>query len=178
MKSTKIRYASIIVAAVLFFSVTGRAVAKDSAKIAYIDEEKVFSSYGKTEEVQKQFDKERVSQESSLAKLQEELKKMHEDIEKQKDLLKPEEKQKKEDEIRVKTQELIEADGRIRQTLQAMKVQMITDIRKEIKEAVKALALKEKYDYVLEYQVIHYGPEGDDLTQKVIEYLNKPVAKK
>jgi Skp family chaperone for outer membrane proteins len=177
MNSMKTGVAIAVAAVILTCAGAARAAAKDAIRIAYIDEEKVFSGYTKTDEVQKQFDKERTAQEEGLVKLQAELQKMRTELDKQKDLLKPEEKTKKEDAIRTKTQGYLESAEKISQNLQTTKAQMIMTIRKEIKDAVKAIAVKDKYDYVLEFQVVHYGPEGDDLTQKVIDHLNKAVKK-
>ncbi|MCX7704724.1 MAG: OmpH family outer membrane protein [bacterium] len=151
-------------------------VAKDvpkTLKVGYVNIEMVFDQYKKTAESRDEFDKERENQQKEIVKKQEELRKAQELYEKQKDVLKPEEKKKSEEEIQKLQQEFYNFVGSANQKLEEKKNQLIEARLKEIQDAIKDFAIKEKYDFILNSQAVFYGPEGSDITQQVINFLNK-----
>ena len=58
------------------------------------------------------------------------------------------------------------------QDLEEKKAKLIEERLDEIKATIKNFALKEKYDLILDYQAVLYGPDGADITDKITEYLN------
>lgn len=157
---------------VLSAAQTGKDPQK-TLKVGYVNLELVFDQYSKTAESRNEFDKERESQQKEIAKKQEELRKAQELYEKQKDLLKPEEKKKSEEEIQRMQQDFYNFVGMANQKLEEKKNQLIEARLKEIQDAIKDFAIKEKYDFILNSQAVFYGPEGSDITQQVVKFLNK-----
>ncbi|MGB9642397.1 MAG: OmpH family outer membrane protein [Candidatus Ratteibacteria bacterium] len=154
------------------FSATASKEAR-SVKIGYVNLEMVFDQYKKTAESRTEFEKEKDSQQKEIAKKQEELRKAQESYEKQKDVLKPEEKKKTEEEIQKLQQEFYNFVGAANQKLDEKKNQLIEARLKEIQDAIKAFAIKEKYDFILNSQAVFYGPEGTDITEQIVKFLNK-----
>lgn len=168
----------LVVAVFLFlsfycFSATPAKETPKSLKVGYVNLEMVFDQYKKTAESRDEFEKERESQQKEIAKKQEELRKAQESYEKQKDILKPEEKKKSEEEIQKLQQEFYNFVGAANQKLDEKKNQLIEARLKEIQQAIKDFAIKEKYDFILNSQAVFYGPEGTDITDQIIKYLNK-----
>jgi outer membrane protein len=144
-----------------------------AVKIGYVNLEMVFDQYKKTAESRSEFEKERDLQQKEIAKKQEELRKAQESYEKQKDVLKPEEKKKSEEEIQRLQQEFYSFVGAANQKLDEKKNQLIEARLNEIQQAIKDFAIQEKYDFILSSQAVLYGPEGTDITEQVIKFLNK-----
>lgn len=172
------KYAMIMVA-VLFISsyvYSAAQTVKDAprtVKVGYVNLEMVFDQYKKTAESRDEFDKERENQQKEIARKQEELRKAQELYEKQKDILKPEEKKKNEEEIQKLQQEFYSFVGMANQKLEERKNLLIEARLKEIQDAIKDFAIKEKYDFILNSQAVFYGPEGSDITQQIVKFLNK-----
>ncbi len=143
-----------------------------SLKIGYVNLEMVFDQYKKTAESREEFEKEREIQQKEIAKKQEELRKAQESYEKKKDVLKPEEKKKSEEEIQRLQQEFYNYVGLANQKLDDKKNQLIEARLKEIHEAIKEFATKEKYDFILNSQAVFFGLEGTDVTEQLIRFLN------
>ncbi|MCM8763951.1 MAG: OmpH family outer membrane protein [Candidatus Omnitrophica bacterium] len=171
--------AALIVVGILFVSgyvfsaVQASRDAPKILKVGYVNIEMVFDQYKKTAESREEFEKERENQQKEIAKKQEELRKAQESYEKQKDILKPEEKKKSEEEIQKLQQEFYNFVGLANQKLDEKKGQLIENRLKEIQDAIKDFAIKEKYDFILNSQAIFYGPEGADITDQIIKFLNK-----
>ncbi|MCM8821690.1 MAG: OmpH family outer membrane protein [Candidatus Omnitrophica bacterium] len=149
---------------------------KDSSKplkVGYVNLEMAFDQYKKTAESRDEFEKERENQQKEIARKQEELRKVQESYEKQKDILKPDEKKKSEEEIQKLQQEFYNFVGLANQKLDEKKGQLIESRLKEIQDAIKDFAIREKYDFILNSQAVFYGPEGADITDQIIKFLNK-----
>ncbi len=155
------------------FSAVASKDAPRPLKFGYVNIEVVFDQYKKTAESRDEFEKEKELQQKEIAKKQEELRKMQETYEKQKDVLKPEEKKKREEEIQKLQQEFYNFVGQANQKLDEKKAQLIEARLKEIQTAIKNFAEKEKYDFVLSNQAVLYGPQGTDLTEQVVNFLNE-----
>lgn len=144
-----------------------------SLKIGYVNLEAIFDQYKKTAESREEFEKEKEIQQKEIAKKQEDLRKAQETYEKQKDVLKSEEKKKSEEEIQKMQQEFYNFVGQANQKLDEKKAHLIEARLKEIQTAIKNFAEKEKYDFILNNQAVFYGPQGTDLTEQVVNFLNK-----
>jgi outer membrane protein len=142
-------------------------------KIGYVNLEKVFNAYNKTQSSKVDFEKEKDAQQKEISKKQEELQKLQEEYEKNKDLLKPEEKTKKEEEIKSKSQVLYTDTMKASQALEEKRMGLINTLVGEIKDKIKNFARSEKYDLILDAQIVLSGPEGADLTNAIIEFVNK-----
>ncbi|HOK79422.1 MAG TPA: OmpH family outer membrane protein [bacterium] len=171
LKSVFVAMAMLCVAGYAFSATASKEMRP--VKIGYVNLEMVFDQYKKTAESRTEFEKERDSQQKEIAKKQEELRKAQESYEKQKDVLKPEEKKKTEEEIQRLQQEFYNFVGAANQKLDEKKNQLIEARLKEIQDAIKEFAIKEKYDFILNAQAILYGPEGTDITEQIVKFLNK-----
>jgi len=142
-------------------------------KIGYVNIETIFDQYSKTEESRVEFEKEKEIQQKEVVKKQEDLRKLQEAYDKQKDVLKPEEKKKSEEEIQKLQQEFYALVGQANQKLEEKRNTLIETRVTEIRSAIKDFAEKEKYDFILSSQAIFYGPQDNDVTDQVINFLNK-----
>ncbi|MFH1826477.1 MAG: OmpH family outer membrane protein [bacterium] len=145
----------LLVVMVLLSVLAGLAMAES---IGFIDVQKVFSQYKKTENAQ-----------AELGKKEEAFKKEFEDS--QKKLEKAEKDGKGVEDLEKMRKELEEKLNPKREELLRLNQQLTTELQQEIMTAVEKVAKKVGIDLVLDKQVIITG--GMDLTDMVTNELNK-----
>ena len=138
-------------------------------KFAYIDLSRTFSEYGKT----KDFDKALTDKESSYtterdAKV-EEVKKLQDKL----SLLSEKEKEAKKNEIETKTKNLQDYDRQKQTDLRKEQDEKMKELLKDIEGAVKTYAEKEGITLVFNDRVLVYQTKSLEITDKIIEILNK-----
>jgi len=157
------------VAIVLIFVVIGMPAFAE--KIALVDFNEILSKYSETKKVNDMLEKERTERQEKLDKLQEELRIMEEDFMKNKDKLKEKEKEKKREEFKRKLMMVQDKLNTYGMELKTLQRRYIGKLRRTIKDAIKTIARRHKFKYVFEAKAVYVG--GVDITDKVIEYLNK-----
>ena len=155
---------------VVFFGLTvlaGTAAAAD--KLGYVDLSRIFSEYSKTkdydkilEDKQRAYTTERDKKVADIKQLQDKL-----------NLLSDKEKETKKGELENKVGDLQEFDRQKQTDLRKDQDEKMKDILKDIEEAVKQYAEKEGYTMVFNDRVLVYQSKNMDITDKVIEILNK-----
>jgi|YNPNPStandDraft_1061719.scaffolds.fasta_scaffold07900_5 outer membrane protein len=170
----RVRWFSTLALTIAAVFVLGVSLSQAEQKIAFFDLEKVLSTSQWGKSVQEKLKKEESQLRSQLQAKQEELSKMRDEIQ-SKGKMTEEAKKQKMKEFEEKRQEgekfLFESNKK----LQDMSEQLMKPLIDKIIEIAKDVAKKEKYDMVIEARRggIIYGDDKYDLTQKVIQELDK-----
>jgi len=146
---------------------TGISHAAD--KIGYIDLSRAFNEYNKTKAYDKTLnDKEKVYTDDRDKKVAD-LKAFQDKI----SLLNDKERDAKKDELQSKVKTFQEFDRQKQTELKKEQEEKMKEIMTDIQEAVKKFAEKEAYTIVLNDRVLVYQVKSMDITNQVIEILNK-----
>ncbi|MBU1998391.1 MAG: OmpH family outer membrane protein [Candidatus Omnitrophota bacterium] len=161
----------ICVLALLLMFLVGSAYAAD--KFAYVDLTLIFSEYYKTKDYekileakQKQYDSEREKRVSEVKQLQDKL-----------DLLSEKEKEAKKGDFETKLRDLQEYDRQNIENLRKEEFDRQKEILKDIEDAVRQYSEKEGYTMVFNDRVLVYQTKNLDITEKIVEILNKEKKK-
>ncbi|MFA5093153.1 MAG: OmpH family outer membrane protein [Candidatus Omnitrophota bacterium] len=160
--------AIVLVGAILgLFLTTGIAAAAD--KFAYIDLSRTFSEYTKTKGFDKTLsDKEKAYTDERDKKVAE-LKAFQDKI----NLLNDKEREAKKNELQTKIKNFQDYDRTKQTDLKKEQEEKMKEILKDIEEAVKKYSEKEGLTFVFNDRVLVYQSKAFDITNKVIEILNK-----
>jgi len=160
--------AIVLVGAILgLFLATGIAAAAD--KLAYIDLSRTFSEYTKTKGFDKTLsDKEKAYTDERDKKVAE-LKAFQDKL----NLLNDKEREAKKDELQTKIKNFQDYDRTKQTDLKKEQEEKMKEILKDIEEAVKKYSEKEGLTFVFNDRVLVYQSKTLDITNKVIEILNK-----
>ena len=160
---------SLFLAVIFALSLTAVSYAQTTLKIAYVDLSRVFDEYSKTGNYDETLEKKSVEYQKSRNKKLEKI----QEAERKLVLLKEAEKEKLKVEINKDKNTLIEFDRQRQTDLRKERDEKIREILLEIEEVVKSYAEKDNYDIILNDRVLIYGSKTLDLTDKVLEILNK-----
>jgi outer membrane protein len=153
------------------------AMAADGMRVAHVDSKLIFEGYKGTRKAQEEYDRQVAKWEQQANLLQKELGFVKERLEKQSLMLSEEQKRELEAEYARRDTELknfIEKiygrNGELLKENEKVSAPIIALIRK----AVTEIALSEGYDYVLDRATgaVLFWKNENDLTQKVLDYLN------
>ncbi len=150
----------------LCFSMT-MAQAKD-VKIGYVDLKRAFYNYQKTKDFDAILQKER---EAFQKEIEEKVSKVR-DMQGKMALLKEEEKAKMQTDIEKLRGDVIAFDKQKKAELVKNHDEKMREILLEIEKIVSELAKKEGYDFILNDQMLIYGDQAQNLTEKVLKVLN------
>jgi Skp family chaperone for outer membrane proteins len=143
------------------------ALAED--KFAYVDLSRLFSEYNKTKEYDKVLsEKERVYGVERDKKVND-IKQFQDKV----NLLSEKEKEAKKQELESKVKGLQEYDRQQQTDLRKEQNERMKEILKDIEVAVKQHAEKEGYTMVFNDRVLVYQTKNLDITDKIVEILNK-----
>ncbi len=147
-------------------------------KIAHVDSKMIFDKYSETKKAQKDYDKQVAKWEQDLAAKQKNLMEMKDRLEKQSLMLSEEKKKeleaqflKQKSEYEQFGQQIYGKDGDLMKKNQ----EFADPIIQKIKKTVQDVANQEGYDMVFDRASgsVVYWKKDNDLTQKVIDILNK-----
>lgn len=160
------------------FGVFAVAAGAADIKIAHVDSKMCFEKYAETKKAQKEYDKQVANWEQEAAGKQKALMEMKDRLEKQSLMLSDEKKKeleadflKKKSEYEQFVQKIYGKEGELFQKNQSFSDPIIQKIKKTIQD----VANQEGYDLVLDRAAgaVVYWKKDNDLTQKVIDILNK-----
>jgi outer membrane protein len=149
-------------------------------KIAHVDSKLIFDKYHETKKAQQEYDKQVQRWEQEVATKQKELLELKDKLEKQSLMLSDEKKKemqadamKKETEYRSFVEKVYGKNG----DLLSKNEEFSGPIIQKIKKTVQDVANQEGYDLVLDRAggAVVFWKKDNDLTQKVIDILNKDV---
>jgi outer membrane protein len=167
----------ILLAILLALAWCGGAAAKDM-KIGYIDSEKIFAKFKGTSDAQKKFDEVQAKWKEDAEKMQKDLLKLKDELENQSLLLSDQKKKEKAQLIETKYAEYQKfvndiwgANGKAYRR----NSELTKPIMDKINVILKKIGEAENYTYVFDAAqgTIVYAEPGHDLTDKVLEELNK-----
>ena len=151
-------------------------------KVGYIDSQKILVSFKDAQDVQKQLDVKNQEWQKQVTDMQQQLKNMNDQLESQSLLLSQEKKDEKAREMQdlyAKMQQF--QQEKWAQGGEAFKLQ--NDLLKPVMDKINAVLEKigkaEKYDYIFDGvagNIVYASPDQPDLTDKVLEELNKGIA--
>ncbi|MFH1199398.1 MAG: OmpH family outer membrane protein [Candidatus Omnitrophota bacterium] len=161
------RIGLVLLAAVFVFGVSSKAFAVE--KFAHVDLGKAFSDYKKTIDYDKVMSDKEVAFKAELTKKGDELKALQEKM----SLLSDKDKEAKAADFKNKITSFKEyEDGRM-QDLRKEHDDKMKEIFKDIEDTVKKYSEGQGYTFVLDDRILVYKAKGYDITDKIIEDLNK-----
>jgi outer membrane protein len=149
----------------------GQAYAAD--KFAYVDLSKIFGEYNKTKDYDKVLEGRENVYETARNKKVDEVKQLQEKLE----LLSDKEKEAKTKDLQEKLKSLQEFDRQQQTDLRKEQDEKMREILKDIEETVKKYSEKEGYTLVFNDRVLVYQTKSMDISDKIIEILNKGYKK-
>ncbi len=148
-------------------------------KIGYLDPDEILSKYKPFQDAQKEVQRFRMELEREFTKLQGELEKMKETYERQALLLSEKRKQEEQQAILKKQGDLerylSDISDPSRGQLTKKNQEVLSPILNKVNEVVQVVAKDNGYDFVFNTAALAYADEAHDLTEKVLEALQKEL---
>lgn len=142
-------------------------------KIGYVDIKEVFEGYEEAQESLKLLEVELKEKESHLENLNKELEKLEKELQSQEMVLTTEIKDKRKKEIKTKKEKLIQLAQTYEDGLKAKNEELQKKYLQKINEVINTIGQEEKYDIIIEKNLILYGREEFNISDKIILYLNR-----
>lgn len=166
---------------VLFVMTSGTGYAQNM-KIGFVDAQKVLEGSKEGKRVKTNMEEFVKSRQKIIDLEEQELKQLEEDLVRQGALLSPEAKKVKQDDFQKKLMEYQKKATDLNKEVQGKKFDTLRDFNKKLEEAVKQIAEKEGYTFVLDRNAegggsVIYAKETFDITSKVIEQVDRNVGK-
>ena len=165
---------------VVFLLAVGTAYA-ENLKFAFIDAQKVLESTKEGKKMKGTMEEYVKSRQKIIDLEEQELKQIEEELTRQGSLLSPEAKKVKQDNFQKKLMEYQKRAADLSKEVQGKKFEALKDFNKKLEEAVKLIAEKEGYTFVLDKNtdggVVVYAKESFDITPKVIEQVDRVATK-
>ncbi len=149
----------------------GGLVSAEELKIGYVNPAKVFDGYQRTKASDDILEKKGKQKEAELEARMNELKKLRQGLE----LLADQAKEAKAREIEEKSDELQRFRTNTARDLRRERDTVAKDILKEIQHGVEEYAKANGYSMILDARSLLYGVSGYDVTDQVLQALNKPA---
>ena len=143
-------------------------------KVACVDLARIFSEYSKTKDYDKTLGDKQTSYDKEREKKVNEIKQFQDKI----NLLSDKEKENKRPEMENKIKALQEYDRQKQTDLRKEQDERMKEILKDIEETVKQFAEKEGYTLILNVRVLVYQVKSMDITDPIVELLNKAYKKR
>lgn len=143
-------------------------------KIGYVDVAKVFDEYGKTKDSDKMLEDKGSKKQTERDKMVEEVRKLKDELE----LLSDKGKEEKQIQIDEKIKKLQDFDRQTRDDLRRERDTAAREIFKEIEKVIQGIGEKEGYNIIINERALVYATKDANLTDKVLEALNKQYTKK
>lgn len=152
-----------------------RAEAGENLKVGYVDVGAVLDRYAKRQELEKALEKEKQTKQKEIDEKLKEMEKLEKELEAKASLLKEEEKQQREKIIKEKRKEHLRLFQQSQLEIRDWALQQQREIFKEIQEAIRSYGQENNYTLILDGREVLYGLEELDLTDQIINLLNKPT---
>ncbi|KPK98165.1 MAG: hypothetical protein AMJ95_05480 [Omnitrophica WOR_2 bacterium SM23_72] len=142
-------------------------------KIAYVDLSRIFSEYNKTKDYDKVLTNKENVYSADREKKVNEIKQFQDKM----NLLSDKEKEAKQGDLESKIKTLQDYDREKQTDLRKEQDEKMKEILKDIEETVRQYSEKEGYTLVFNDRVLVYQDKSMDITDKIIELLNKGYKK-
>jgi outer membrane protein len=161
-----------LLSAVVFLCVAA-APAFAAGKMAYVDLSAAFDQYGKTQEYDEELSSVQEEKEKELEQVANEIRGLEDKM----SLLSDKEKEAKQKELEEKSNKLRQMSQEIALDLRRDRDEKLKEILQDIEKIIQAYAQKNGYDFVFNDRVLLYGAASADVTQDIIDQLNKSAKK-
>ena len=168
MKSLKRLLCFFALTMIFNFALSSQAFSEE-LKIGYINLGKTFDEYEKTQKYESKLGDEGETKEKEREALVNKIRELKEEMV----LLSDKGKEEKQALIDEKIKALQEFDRDTRDDLRQKRDEMVRDILEEIDEIIQDYGKKNGYTVILNDRVVIYGAETIDVTQDIIDVLNK-----
>lgn len=158
-------------AGLVFFCMNAHAA--QAEKFAYVDLSRIFSEYQKTKDYDKVLSEKEGAFTAERQKKVDEVKNLQDKM----NLLNEKEKEAKKPELEEKIKTLQAFDQQKQTDLRKEQDERMKEIFKDIEGVVKQYAEKEGYSLVFNDRVLVYQNKSFDITEKIIDILNKGAKK-
>ena len=151
-------------------------------KLGYIDSQKILEKYKEAQDAQKQLQELNKRWEDEAKNMQQELQTKLEDLESQALLLSDERKKEKETELQnlqIRLQQFQQEKWGAQGEVYSKRAELMQPVIDKINTVIKKIGTDEKYDYIFDVvngNILHVSASQPDLTDRVLEELNKSVA--
>lgn len=167
---------------VLFVMISGTTGYAQNVKIGFVDAQKVLEGSKEGKRVKANMEEFVKSRQKIIDLEEQELKQLEEDLVRQGALLSPEAKKVKQDDFQKKLMEYQKKATDLNKEVQGKKFDTLRDFNKKLEEAVKQIAEKDGYTFVLDRNAegggsVIFAKENFDITSKVIEQVDKNAGK-
>lgn len=178
LKNLVVGVISVVLCLGLFSQLANADILEEVFKrMAYVDLQKVFQEYHKKQDLEAKLKAEGEARRKELQKRKQELEQLQQEYEAQKLLLTEEAKKERQQEINVKSEQLKSFLDKISKEMKEKEDRYTQEILSDIREKIKEIAVREGYLFVFDSAALLYGAPTQDITQKVIDELNKEYDK-
>lgn len=176
MNSKSVRFVlAVVCAGIILPSTTLWA----QSKVAFFDPQKILGKFKPFQEAQREYGRYEEELNREFTKMQNELQEMKDEYERQKLMLYGAKKQEREKALMRKEEELQRLVSEVtdpeRGKLAKKQQELTQPILAQVNEVVAKVAQDNGYDYVLNTAALVYANEDHDLTEKVLEELDKSL---
>lgn len=158
---------------VLFVLTCVASQARAEEKFSYVDLSRIFAEYNKTKDYDKVLTEKENSYSSERDKKVNDIKGLQDKL----NLLSDKEKEAKRPDLETKVKNLQEYDRQKQTDLRKDQDEKMKEILKDIEETVKKYSEKEGYTFVFNDRVLVYQDKKYEVTDKIVELLNKSYKK-
>jgi outer membrane protein len=167
-RSLMVSCAAVTMFSIVFSLIPCMAEAKE-LKVGYVDLRRAFHEYEKAQTLDAELNEFAESTQAKRDTMVENITKLRDEAE----LLSETARQQKQQEMNIRIQELQEFDRDSRQIILERKDNLFREVIDDIQKIVTDKGTKGGYDYILDSRNIMYAADKYDLTQEVIDVLNK-----
>ena len=170
MTILKIRKTVALLMAVLMISGFAHTAAhSDTGKMGYVDLRRAFYEYNKTSKLESEINELAEATQEKRDTMVRNITRLRDESE----LLQGAAKERKQAEVDNMLRELQQFDHETRENILNKRNEMFQDVVADIQKVVESIGKKAGYEYILDSRNIMYADEKHDLTQEVINQLNK-----
>ncbi len=145
-----------------------------AGKMAYVDLSQAFDQYGKTRDYDEALSAAQQEKEKDLEQVANEIKGLEDKM----SLLSEKEKAAKQKELEERSNKLRQMSQEIALDLRRQRDEKLKEILQDIEKVVQTYAQKNGYDFIFNDRVLLYGAASADVTQDIVDQLNKTAKKK
>ncbi len=166
-------------AALLFITIIAANPVSAQIKIGYVDSQKLSESYKESQDAQKQLAEINKGWEEEARNMQRELQTKQDELESQALLLSDEKRKEKEADLQnlyLRFQQFQQEKWGPQGDAYKKQAELMKPVIEKINVAIKKIGTDEKFDYIFDVvggNIVHVSASQPDLTQKVLDELNK-----
>ena len=157
---------------------TNTAMAADVAKIGVVDLQRVLETSNPGKAAQTEIKKQKEKMETDLKQKGAEIEQIRQRLERESMVMNKETREEKEREARIKLNDFKTLQKRYRSELQVLEKKLMNQLQSEVFSIVEELGKKEGYLLIISKIGVLYSPTTIDITDKLIQQLNRSYAKK